>query len=223
MRLPFLVVLALLGGALMAGASPARAAQASQPSSSGAAQSSEQATPPAEQAPAAASPAAPRDGARPEDAGNLPVSLDHIRQALKRDATTSLLKQIDIPVDFRVHILEQQKINDMLSKLDFKSGTGPVPPGGIYGYEQQRRLFNPVDNPLAQPYSAFSGGELITIAIENLIAHYVAGPIVNGLSDAERARAERAAREEVARDIADYCSRRSDRAQIEICRRPIAR
>src|SRR5262245_231781 len=99
--------------------------------------------------------------------GDLPVSLDRIRAGLKKQATESLLIRTEVPADFRIHILEQQKIDDMLSKLDFKSGTGPTPAGGVYGYEQQRRLFNPVDHPLVQPYAAFSGGELITIAIEN--------------------------------------------------------
>src|SRR5216684_553450 len=135
--------------------------------------------------------------------GDLPVSLDHIRAGLKRQATDTLLRRVEIPPDFRIQILEQQKINDMLSKLDFKHLSGPVPAGGLYGYEQQQRLFNSVDHPLVQPYAAFSGGELITIAIENLIAKYLGGRLVNAITDAERARAERAAREEVNKAIAD--------------------
>ena len=155
----------------------------------------------------------------PEDSrrGDLPVSLDRIRAGLKKQATESLLIRTDVPADFRIQILEQQKIDDMLSKLDFKSGTGPTPAGGVYGYEQQRRLFNPVDRPLAQPYAAFSGGELITIAIENLIARFLGERLVNGISEAERARAERAAREEVDQAIAAYCAARPDRAQIQLC------
>lgn len=152
--------------------------------------------------------------------GDLPVSLDRIRAGLKKQATESLLIRTDIPADFRIQILEQQKIDDMLSKLDFKSGTGPVPPGGVYGYEQQRRLFNPVDRPLAQPYAAFSGGELITIAIENLIARFLGQRLVNGISEAERASAERAAREEVDQAIAAYCAARPDRAEIQLCSSP---
>src|SRR5262245_66411387 len=108
---------------------------------------------------------------------NLPVSLDHIRAGLKRQATDSILKRVEIPPDFRIQILEQQRIDDLLSKLDFKHLKAPAPPGGLYGYDQQRRLFNPVDNPLVQPYAAFSGSELITVAIENLIARYVGGRI----------------------------------------------
>ena len=59
-------------------------------------------------------------------------------------------------------------IQAILSTLDFKSG--PRRPGGLYGYEQQQLIWNKVDRPLAQPYAAFSGGELITLAIEGLIA-----------------------------------------------------
>jgi hypothetical protein len=180
----------------------------------------------------AASPAAAQEPARSSSgdtaksstvdaqAGDLPVSLDRIRAGLKRQATDSLLKRTEIPPDFRIQILEQQKINDMLSKLDFKGLSGPAPAGGLYGFEQQQRLFNSVDHPLVQPYAAFSGGELITIAIENLIARYLGGRIVNGISEAEHARAERAARDEVNKAIADYCAARPDRADIQLCQSP---
>jgi len=154
---------------------------------------------------------------------DLPVSLDHIRAGLKKQATDSLLRRTEIPADFRIQILEQQKIDEMLSKLDFKSGQGPSPAGGLYGYDQQRRLFNPVDHPLTQPYAAFSGGELITIAIENLIARYFGGRLIDAVKDADRASAERAAREEVEREIATYCASRPDRAEIQLCALPYNR
>jgi hypothetical protein len=199
----------------MLGVSPA-AAQDSTSSSSNTKESPGQGTSSATLPPAEA--ADRKAGAK---SAELPVSLDHIREGLKRQATDSLLKRTDIPADFRIHIIEQQKIDDMLSKLDFKSGTGPIPAGGIYAYEQQRRLFNPVDHPLAQPYSAFSPGELITIAIENLVARYAGGALLNSLGSAARATAERDAREEVARDVAEYCDRRPDRSELAICTRPL--
>jgi hypothetical protein len=149
--------------------------------------------------------------------GDLPVSLDHIRTGLKRQATESILKRVEIPPDFRIQILEQQRIDEMLSKLDFSHLKAPAPPGGLYGYDQQQRLFNPVDHPLSQPYAAFNGSELITVAIENLIARYVGGRLVNGISDFERARAERAARQEVDKAIADYCAARPDRSDLQLC------
>jgi hypothetical protein len=173
------------------------------------------------QEPTASSRAAAQESSNADSQpGDLPVSLDHIRAGLKRQATESILKRVEIPPDFRIQILEQQRIDDMLSKLDFSHLKAPAPPGGLYGYDQQQRLFNPVDHPLAQPYAAFSGSELITVAIENLIARYLGGRLVNGISDFERARAERAARQEVDKAIADYCAARPDRTDLQLCASP---
>jgi hypothetical protein len=150
-------------------------------------------------------------------AADLPVSLDRIREALKK-TDAPLLRTNELPADFRIEIVEQRKIDELLKKLDFKSG--PAPGGGLYGFEQQRRLFNPTDRPLQQPYAAFSGGELITIALENLIAKYLGGRAIGAVSAAERSHAERAAREEVDREIAAYCAARPDRADIQLCMTP---
>src|SRR5260221_1749362 len=118
------------------------------------------------QQPAASSPTAGSQSSNADNQSNdLPVSLEHIRAGLKREATESILKRVEIPPDFRIQILDQQRIDDMLSKLDFKHLNAPAPAGGLYGYDQQQRLFNSVDHPLVQPYAAFSGGELITVAI----------------------------------------------------------
>jgi hypothetical protein len=155
----------------------------------------------------------PQGAAKQAAPADLPVSLDHIREGLKKEQ--SLLRTNELPADFRIEIVEQQKIDELLKKLDFSSG--PAPPSGVYGFEQQRRLFNPTDRPLMQPYAAFNGGELITIALENLIAKYLGGRLVNAVSAAERSRAERAAREEVDQAIAAYCAARPDRADIELC------
>jgi hypothetical protein len=167
--------------------------------------------------------AVPESSSTDSPSTNLPVSLDHIRLGLKRQATDSILKRVEIPPDFRIQILEQQRIDELLSKLDFKGLKAPAPAGGLYGYDQQQRLFNPVNNPLVQPYAAFSGGELITVAVENLMARYVGGKIVNGLSDFERARAEHAARQEVEKAIADYCAARPDRSDLQLCNQPLDR
>ena len=83
--------------------------------------------------------------------------------------------------------------------------------------DNQQRLFRPADYPLMQPYAAFNGGELVTIAIQNLIARYLGKPLVNSLTNASHARAERAAKEEVDRGIADYCASRPDRWAILLC------
>jgi len=149
-----------------------------------------------------------------DTSSDLPVSLDRIREGLNKE-TGSGLRNLDVKPDFTIQVKEQRRIDEILSKLDFKSG--PAPAAGLYGSEQQRRLVNPTDRPLQQPYAAFSGGELITIAIENLIAKYLGGRAINTVTSAERAGAEARAREEVEQAIAEYCDARSDRDAIQLC------
>ena len=175
----------------------------------------------------AASPTAAQDGrpsstvpqaSSPEDGSNaLPVSLDRIREGLATAPAKSLLSSLERPPDFKVEV-EARTIAHILSTLDFK--TGPAPAGGLYGYEQQQRMFNPVDRPLAQPYAAFSTAELITIAVQNLMIKYLGGRIVDAVTAAERARAEAAARGEVTGAIASYCAEDPERAKrLSICTR----
>lgn len=152
---------------------------------------------------------------------DLPVPLDRIREGLKKAPRQPLLQGLDRQADFRVEVREQAKIDELLSKLDFKSG--PAPAGGLYAYEQQRRLFSATSRPLMQPYAAFSGSELITIALENLIARHLGGRLVSALTSGAGARAEAAAREEVDQAVADYCAQRPDRDSIRLCTSPPAR
>ncbi len=168
-------------------------------------------------APSRAQTAAPSSDPPVADAppADLPVSLERIREGLKRAPDQPLREGLARQADFRVEILEQARLDALLKKMDFKSG--PAPAGGLYGYEQQRRLFSPLDRPLMQPYAAFSGGELITIAIQNLIARYLGKPLIDSLGDANRARAERAAKEEVDQAIAEYCAGRADRWMMQLC------
>ena len=151
---------------------------------------------------------------------DLPVSLDKIREALKQ-APTQGLRGLNEQVHFKVEIIERQKIErqkieELLATLDFRSG--PAVPGGWYAYEQQRIMRPPVDNPLAQPYAAFSTSELLTLAIENLIVKYLGGRAIAAVTSAERARAEQAARDEVARAMADFCAAQPSRgAGFQAC------
>jgi hypothetical protein len=134
---------------------------------------------------------------------NLPVSLDKIREGLQQKPALSL-RTLDERPTFRVQIRERQKIEELLASLNFK--TGPTPAGGIYMYEQQRQMFNPVDRPLMQPYAAFGQGQLLTILFENLVGRYLAGKVGSAISKAERERAEAHAREEVRAAVAQYCN-----------------
>jgi hypothetical protein len=159
------------------------------------------------------------DGSRPASEKPLPVSLDRIREGLRHAPARPLLSTIERPPDFKVEIEERRTVEEILSHLDFKSGPlVPAPPGGIYAYEQQRLLFNPVDNPLRQPYAAFSGSELLTIAIENLIVKYLGGRMADAVTSAERARAEKAARADLSRAIAEYCAAHPEKSDsLPIC------
>jgi hypothetical protein len=138
-----------------------------------------------------------------KDAGPLPVSLDRIKQALA-ETPPEPLRGLDERPRFRTGVSEKQtiSIDDLIRSMDFKSG--PAVPGGLYGYEVSRQAFPATDNPLQQPYAAFSQPELLTVAIENLAAKYLGGRALDAVSSAERARAEQAARDEVQKAIAEY-------------------
>jgi hypothetical protein len=183
MRLLALLVMGILVATPVAG-------QESQPSSS--------APPP---------PSSNPDG-KTAPAPDFSVSLGRIREQLERPAARPLLKSFDDRPTFRVEIRERLKIEELLATLDFK--TGPTPAGGVYAYEQQRLLFPPSLNPLAQPYAAFSQGQLVTILVENLVGKYLAGKAVSAVSTAVRENAEAAARREVDDAIAEYCAARAD-------------
>lgn len=154
-----------------------------------------------------ATPASSAGSGQSEDAG-LPVSLDRIREGLARPAREGGLKNLDLKPDFMIYVEEQDHLRAILSKLDFAGG--PAPAGGLYGYEQQQRAFSKTERPLQQPYAAFSGGELITLAIEGLMQKYLGGALVNAVKGAQRSRAEQAARTEVATAIATYCDAQPD-------------
>jgi hypothetical protein len=195
MTLVFLMVAVLLAG-------PPAAAQGQQPSSSG------------------QQPSSPEDAPSATGEASLPVSLDRIREGLLHAPARPLLSTMERPPDFKVQIEERRTIEEILSTIltpnDFKAG--PAPAGGLYAYEQQQRLFNPVDNPLRQPYAAFSSSELLTIAIENLVVKYLGGRVVDAVTSAERARAEKAARVDLSRAIAEYCAAHPEKSEsLPIC------
>jgi hypothetical protein len=147
-----------------------------------------------------------------------PVSLERIREGLAASPPKLTLSALEKPPDFKVEVQERHFFEEILATLDVKPG--PVPAGGLYMYEQQRQLHNPVDRPLAQPYAAFSPGEFITIAVENLIYKYLGGRIADSVSNAERARAEADARREVSGALEKYCAADSERAKrLSICTR----
>ena len=155
---------------------------------------------------------------RADAPSNLPVSVERIRQALSeiRDGKTLLDGASRPRPDFKVTIEEGLAVEKYLKFQDL-SVPAP-PPGGIYAYELQRQFNNSVDNPLTQPYAAFSGAQFATLAIEGVVGYLLGNKIASSISNAERAKAESAARTEVARAIAEYCaSRPKQSSPSEMC------
>ncbi|HZR22441.1 MAG TPA: hypothetical protein VFA59_02565 [Vicinamibacterales bacterium] len=148
----------------------------------------------------------------------LPVSLDKIKEGLEQTPTLRLRGLNEVPT-FKVEIHERQKpfaLEELLKDADVKPG--PIPAGGLYAYEMQRQLWHTSDNPLRQPYAAFSQPQLLTILIENLVGKYLAGKAINAVTSAERAHAEAQARDDVHSAVAEYCSAQPYGGRgIEIC------
>jgi hypothetical protein len=180
---------------------------------------------PASPEPAPASGAAPAQKASPpstaassDNDADLPVSLDRIRKALERPPLFPVQVSGSLPT-FRVDVQERNRLQDILSTLDFSSG--PRVAGGLYASEMQRVMFPSVSNPLRQPYAAFSQPELLTIIIENLAGRYLANKLSGAFTADDRAAAEAAARDELRRVIAEYCAGQPNQgAGIKICTDP---
>jgi hypothetical protein len=150
---------------------------------------------------------------------DLPVSLDNIKHALQQPPPLVGLSLDERPT-FRVQIQERQRIEELLSTLNFK--TTPPPAGGLYMAEMQRQWWPSVNYPLNQPYAAFNQGELLTVLIENLAGRYLAGRAINTITSAERSAAEAAAREEVHQAVREYCAAQpGNGAGIQICSTPL--
>jgi hypothetical protein len=155
----------------------------------------------------------------PQDTTTLPVSIAKIREALEITPILSLRTADERPT-FRVQIRERQKLDELLATLNFKAG--PVPAGGVYMLEQNRIMFNPVDNPLRQPWSEFNQSQLLTLVIENLVRSYLSGKASGAISRAERSHAETVAKDEVRSAISQFCTAQANNgAGIQICDTPV--
>jgi hypothetical protein len=122
---------------------------------------------------------------------DLPVSLTRIREALERPAPL----RITLPesnADFHVEIRERPLYSpNLLGPVEslWSTGTSPVPPGGLYAFDQRQRL----RQQWSQPMFAV---DLLSIATAAQKA----------VANARRSSAEKAARDEVRRALAEFCS-----------------
>ena len=122
----------------------------------------------------------------------LPVSVDRIRAALDRP---DILTLHPVTPDFVVSVSERERFEKLVPPPDYRSG--PVPPGGLYAYEQLQRA----GLGSAQP-----------LFLVDLIA------IGRGIASLRAAHAASAAREDVRRAIAEYCAAQPDGgAGVAIC------
>ena len=174
---------------------------------------------PAPKTPAQGSAPASAGAAEAQPAPDLPVSLDRIRQALDRTPLLTVRGLQEQEAHFRVEVMERRKIEELLATLVFKDPGPTVPtPGGIYAYEQQRLARPSSQYPLSQPFAAFTTGQLLTIAIENLAGRYLGGRALSAVSKTELERAQKAAHEEVARSMAEFCAAQPDGgAGLQVC------
>jgi hypothetical protein len=170
-------------------------------------------------APQPSTPPAPvESSSTPEPSFDLPVSLDRIRKGLERPPLFPIMDLRDQPT-FRVEVQERNRLQDIVSTLDFTGG--PTPAGGLYHAEMQRVMFPAVSNPLSQPYAAFNQPELLTIILQTLTGTYLVKKAATAITKAEREAAETAARDELRRAVLQYCAGQPNKgAGIAVCENP---
>ncbi len=144
-------------------------------------------------------------GTASSDGTAIPVSLDRIRDGLSRLKPLNLNAASEIQPDYKIAIQQQLPMDRFFRPEDFKAG--PVPGGGVYGYEMQRVMAgNPNRNPLAQPYAGFTHGELVQVAGTSILFDLIAKYLTRGIGNSLRSSQEGQAREEVTTAIREYCA-----------------
>jgi hypothetical protein len=125
------------------------------------------------------------------------ASIARVRAALAHRPALRL--DVDLPKpDFVVHVVEKSWFERWIPPPDYRSG--PVPPGGLYAYEQQQRL-----NPNA-PVPLFSIPLL---------------PMLRGLAHSFSSSNPGAGHAAVVRAIAEYCAAQPNGGtNIAICMDP---
>jgi hypothetical protein len=151
----------------------------------------------------AASPAAsqaagqtqPDTSSAPDQAdGNLPVSLDHIRQKLSEPPAINVNAQGNV---FRVEVVGRKlTIEDILGPDYLK---GPTP-AGAPTHQEFLDLVTPKD---VQGYAAFNNGEAATVAATSFALAWALQKAIHKFQEAKEAREREAARKEVQEALAE--------------------
>jgi len=127
----------------------------------------------------------------PEVNLELPVSVARIRSALERPAPLRLTLP-ESHADFHIEICARPRYSaNLLGPVEtlWTTPTGPVPPGGLHAFEQRQQLRETWSQPMIS-VDLLSIGTAVHRAIAN----------------ARRAGAEKAARDEVQRALAEFCA-----------------
>jgi hypothetical protein len=157
-------------------------------------QSAPPATPPSPAQPSPQKPPA-ADGTS-EPTGELPVSLDHIREALSRPPAIRLE---DNPAVFRVEVVGRKlTIEDILGP-DYLKGPVPAVAGGMT-HQEFLDLVTPKD---VQGYAAFSNGQALTVAATSFALQWGLLKAIHKFQEAKADRDREAARKEVQDALAE--------------------
>jgi len=121
----------------------------------------------------------------------LPISVARIRSALDRPAPLRLTlpaSHADFHIEIRVRPLYSPNLLGPVETL-WTVPTGPVPPGGLHAFEQRQQLRQTWSQPMFS-VDLLSIGSAVHRAIAN----------------SRRAGAEKAARDDVQRALAEFCA-----------------
>lgn len=155
--------------------------------------------------------ASPSEEPAVDAATSLPVSLARIKKDLARAETAPGLRGLNETPHFKVEVVEQARNwVPYFTGADFSS---PTVPGGNYAYELQQVIFPKTRYPLAQPYAAFNGGELLTVSITTMLQQLLTPEVIKGVQAARAAHDRQAVRDELERALAEYCAQQPNGGQ----------
>jgi hypothetical protein len=151
--------------------------------------------------PAASAQPAPQKAAAPDEtpgpAGELPVSVDRIKDALSRPPAIRL--EHSSRAVFRVEVIGRKiTIEDILGP-DYLKGPIPAVAGGMT-HQEFLDLVTPKD---VQGYAAFSNGEALTVAATSFALQWALLKAVHKFEEAKAERDREAARKEVQDALAE--------------------
>ena len=150
------------------------------------------------------SPSGTAESSAEDGSGILPMSLERIRQSLTLTPDRPLGRWVNERPDFSTGVEERLTLEKLFEAKDYSQE--PVPPGGLYAFEQQRLLNPPNRRPMAQPWAAFTSGELAQVAATSILTELLSRYFTQGFQNAVRSYDQEVARREVERAIGDYCA-----------------